>query len=149
MGLFYPTQNVFMIIGSKSGTTYTPVTLESTYQAESSTVATKTFAVGGYAKMNLDIVYKMGATETSNSIEVKIEVSPDGTNFFRIPNDATSGGTSTITAREFTFVGTNAAAANIAIGIDLFYKYVRVSIKETGVGSNKGTVSVEATLSGK
>lgn len=149
MGLFYPNQVAQMIIGTKSGTTYTGVTLESTYQNEASNVATKTFKVGGYVKVALDIVYTMGSAESSNSIEVKIEGSPDGTNFFRLPNDSTSGGTSTITAREFTFVGTNAAAANISIGIDIFYKYLRVSIKETGVGSNKGTVSVEATLSGK
>ncbi len=150
MGLYYGNQIPRRVIGTKSGTTRTSITLESTYQTESGqTKPTKTFAVGSFSKMNLDFLYTMGATETSNSIEVKIEASPDGTNFYRIPADSTSGGTSTLTAREFTFVGINAAAATIGVGIDIFYKFVKVSVKETGVVTNKGTIYAELTLSGK
>ena len=150
MNLNYSIQNSNVIIGTKSGTTRTSITLESTYQTESGqTKPTKTFAVAGFSKMNLDFLYTMGATETSNSIEVKIEGSPDGTNYYRLPNDSTSAGTSTLTAREFTFVGTNAAAATISIGLDVFYQCIKVSVKETGVGSNKGTIYGEMTLSGR
>ena len=91
----------------------------------------------------------MGASETSNSIEVKFECSPDGTNFYRIPNDSTVAGVSTITAREFTYVGTDGAAASISIGLDIFYENVRISVKETGVASNKGTIYGEVTLNGQ
>ena len=52
-------------------------------------------------------------------------------------------------AREFNFVGSDAASATISIGLDLFYKYVKVSCKETGVASNFGNVYIEATLAGK
>lgn len=160
MGLNYSSSITFPIWGSVvrtylddkvtiSTATRTGVTLESTYQDESTTVATKTFKTSHYSKMNIDILYTMGSAETTNSIEVKIEGSPDGKNFYRIPNDSTSAGTSTLTAREFTFVGTNAAAATISVGLDIFYEYVRVSGKETGVASNKGTVYAEVTLLGK
>jgi hypothetical protein len=91
----------------------------------------------------------MGATESSNSIEIKIESSPDGVNWYRLPTDTTSGATSTLAAREFTFVGTNAAAATISIPLEIQYKYMKVSAKETGVASNKGTIYGEVTLSGK
>ena len=101
------------------------------------------------SKLNVDILYTMGATETSNTIDVRFEGSPDGTNFYRIPNDSTAGGTSTLTAREFTFVGTNAAAATISIGLDIFYKFMKVSFKESGVVTNAGTVYAEITLSGE
>lgn len=149
MGLDYKTQEPFAVIGTKTtANVRTGWTLESTYQAEGTTKTTKTFAVGGFSKLNLDVLYTMGATETSNTIEIKVEGSPDGTNFYRLPNEAVSGGTSTLTAREFTFVGADAAAATISIGLDIFYKYVKVWAKETGVGSNKGTAYVEATLSG-
>lgn len=144
MSLYYPKHTTFPVIGSKSGTTRTPATLTSGY-----TDNAKAFTVGGYSKINLDILYTMGATESSNSIEIQIECSPDGTNWYRIPNEAVSTGTSTLTAREFTFVGTNAAAATISIGLDIFYKHLKVSAKETGVASNAGTVYIEATLSGK
>jgi hypothetical protein len=91
----------------------------------------------------------MGATETSNTIEVRVESSPDKVNWYRIPNEAVSGAVSTLTAREFTFVGTNAAAATIGIFLDIAYKNLRISVKESGVATNAGTVYVESTLSGQ
>lgn len=140
---------VVTVIGTLSGTTLTGWTLESTYQAEGTTKATKTFAVGGFSKMNLDILYTTGAAETTNSIEVKIEASFDGTNFYQLTNESASSGTSTLYAREFTFAGALAATAYpFTLGLDIFYKKVRVSCKETGVAANKGTVSVVSTLSG-
>lgn len=132
--------------------TRTEVTLESTYQDETTVLvpsATKTFKTSHYSKLNLDILYTMGTSETTNSIEIKVEGSPDGVNFYRIPNESTSAGTSTLTAREFTFVGSNGAATTISIGLDIFYEYMRVSAKETGVSANKGTVYGEVTLLGK
>ena len=149
-GLYYPNISIFTGIGTKSGTTRSSITLESTYQTESGqTKPTKTFAAGGYSKMNLDLLYTMGSGETANSIEIKVEGSSDGTNYYRIANDSTSNGTSTLTAREFTFVGTNAAAATISVGLDIFYKFIKVSIKETGVASNKGTIFGDFTLLGR
>lgn len=146
MSLEYTSQQTFPIIGTKSGTTVTAVALTNSYDVANKT---KIIPTGGMSKLNLDILYTMGATESSNSIELRIEGSPDGTNFYRIPNENVTAGTSTLTAREFMFVGANAAAATISIGLDIFYKYVRVSVKETGVDSNAGTIYVEATLSGK
>lgn len=146
MGLDYRTQIVFDVLGSKSGTTRTSVTLPTAYNS----TVTKTFLVGGFSKLNLDVLYTEGASETTNSIELKIETSTDGTNFYRIPNEAVSAGTSTLTAREFTFVGADGAAATISIGLDIFYaQYMKVSAKETGVATNAGTVYIEGTLSGR
>ncbi len=144
--LYYSSQDTFVVVGSKSDTTRTAVALTNAYD---DAAGTKIFASGGWSKVNFDILYTMGATETANSIELRVEGSPDGTNFYRIPNESASAGTSTLTAREFTFVGTNAAAATISLGLDIFYKYVRVSAKETGVATNAGTVYIEATLSGQ
>lgn len=149
MGLNYQSQELSTLIGTRSGTTLTGVTLESTYQNESATVATKSFKTGGYSKVSFGIFYTMGAAETANSIEVRIEQSQDNTNWVRIANDSTSGAVSTLTAREFTFVGTNAALATIDIFLDINYKYMRIALKETGVASAKGTVYVESTLGGQ
>lgn len=151
MSLHYEHSDPFVIFGSKNTTTLatTSIALTSAYQSESAGVPTKSFKTAGMSKLNLDLIYTMGAAETSNSIEIKFEGSPDGTNWYRIPNEAVSGGTSTITAREFTFVGTNAAAATISIGLDIFYRFMKVSAKETGVAANAGTVYGEVTLLGK
>lgn len=148
--LNYPITQTCTLIGTKSGTTRTGVELESTYsETLNPTEPTNVIQTEGMSKMNLSILYNMGASETGNSLEIKIESSPDGTNWYRVANDSTSGGTSTITAREFTFVGTDGGAATIGIFFDIAYKYVRVSCKETGVATNKGDVYIEATLSGK
>lgn len=143
MGLYYKSQKNVVLIGSKTGTTRTSAALTTAYTGN-----TKTIETGDYSKLNLDILYTMGAAETTNSIEIKVEGSPDGTNFYRIPNESASGGTSTLTAREWTFVGADAAAATVSIGIDVFYKFIKASFKESGVAANAGTIYVEGTLSG-
>lgn len=146
MNLNYLSQPFFPVIGTKVNTTRTPVTLTAAYDVAGNT---KIIGTGGHTKLNLDILYTMGATETANSIEIRLRGSPDGVNFYRIPNEAVSTGTSTLTAREWTFVGADAAVATISIGIDIFYKTVDVSVKESGVVTNFGTAYVEATLSGR
>jgi hypothetical protein len=145
----FTTHQTFPVFGTKVGTTTTGVELESTYQTTEITEAYKTFKTAGFTHFNLDVLYTMGAAETSNSIEIKLESSPDGTNWYRIPTDTTSGGTSTLVAREFTFVGTNGAAATISIPLEIEYNYMRASAKETGVAANKGTIYGEITLSGR
>lgn len=148
MGLLYPSVQTSVLIGVKNETSKarTAVALTAGYDV---TNKTKVLPCGSFSKLNLDVLYTMGATETTNSIEIRIRCSNDGVNFYRIPNEAVSGGTSTLTVREFTFVGADAAAATISIGLDIFYKFVEVSVKETGVVTNFGTVFVDATLCGQ
>jgi hypothetical protein len=148
-GIGYTYQDRITLIGSKSGTTRTSVALTTAYQAEATGKPTKSFSTGGLSKINLGILYTTGAGETSNSIEIKVETSADGTNFYQIPNESVSGGTSTITQREFTFVGAAAATAyEFSLPLDIQDEYMKVSVKESGVASNAGTIFMEATLCG-
>lgn len=146
MSLYYRTQQVHPVFGSRLATT--PFTRTSVALTDAYTGNQKVIKTAGFSKMNLDILYTMGATESSNTIEVTIEGSPDGTNFYMLPNESNSSGVSTLYARNWTFTGTNAAAATISLGLDVFYQWVRISIRETGVVTNAGTVYAEATLSG-
>ncbi len=163
MALYYKNQITSPVIGSKKvvygndgvtikTATRTEVALTASYPAAENVLLPnlpiKSFRTADQVKLNLDISYTMGASETGNSIQLKIESSPDNINWYRIPNESVSTGTSTLTAREFTFVGANAANATISIGLDIFYKYMRVSAKETIGSTNFGTTYIEATLSG-
>lgn len=152
-GLYYANQVLLPVIGSKTAAGVTTgITLESTYQAENAgvTTATKTFDVGGMSRVEFAIAYTMGATESANSLEMIVEWTPDDVNFYRLTNDTTANGTSTMTRREFTYVGENATTSKITWGVDIAYKdRIRVSFKETGVATNKGTVYVEALVSGR
>ena len=49
---------------------------------------------------------------------------------------------------EFTYVGVDATATTISIGLDIFYEYMKVSAKETGKVTNFGTVYSEVSLLG-
>lgn len=163
MSLDYKRLESFPVIGTVAYTkqndkvtnataVWTAWPLTASYRVENPTlplVTTKTFRTAGFAKINLDLSYTMGLGETGNSFQLKIEQSSDGINFYRIPNESVSSGTSTLTQREFTFVGTvNAGNSTISIGLDIFYRFMRVSAKETIGGSTFGTLTCEATLAG-
>lgn len=152
MGLYYATQTLLPLVGTKDASnTRTGVALTTAYQTEGSGKPTKTFDVGGYSRAEFAVSYTMGSGETSNSIEMILEWSPDGTSFYRLATDSTSAGTSTIAEREFTFVGTtDAGVSDVTWGLDIAYKdRLRVSFKETGVASNAGKAFCEVLLSGR
>lgn len=150
MSLYYPVTTNQVIIGSKnSAGTRTGVELENTYSTTQDTEPTKVFKVAGMSKLTLNGLYTTGAAETDNTIQIKVESSPDTNNFYPISNVDTTAGTSTLYNREFTFTGAVAATSYpFEIFLDIAYQYVRVSCKETGVAANKGNVFVEATLAG-
>jgi len=149
MSLRYKSHDPLVLIGTKTAAGVTSgIALTSAYQTEGANKPTKSFTTGGYSRAVFNVLYTMGATETANSVELKIEESTDSINWFPVANDSTSGATSTLTAREFKFVGADAAAASISIFLDIAYKYLRVSAKETGVVTNAGNVYTEVLLSG-
>lgn len=128
MSLFYKTVQAFPIIGTKtSANVRTGVAMTARYQHLSATSSLRQnkFQVGGYSKIEFSCSYTAGASETGNSVQLKIEGSPDGTNWSRFVNEAVSGGTSTLTAREFTMTqvtdyGTlayDAQSANFTAGL--------------------------------
>lgn len=145
-GLGYDYQNTIVLIGTKSGTTRTAVTLTAAYDVANKTTI---FPTGGISKVNFSVLYTTGSAETNNSIELRIESSPDRTNWYRIVNESVSAGTSTLTQREFTLVGASAATAYpFSLPLDVQDEFMRISAKESGVASNFGTVYIEAVVSG-
>lgn len=99
---------------------------------------------GGMSKLTLDLSYAMGNAETGNTLEFQLEHSPDdGTTWYKLVID-TTGATSVITPRVWSM-----APENLNVIIDIAYKKMRLSLKETGVAANYGTATVVATLSGQ
>lgn len=135
-------KDILPLIGTKDASnTQTGVALTTSYENEGSG-ATKSFKSNAYDRAVFNIFYTPGSGETGTSVQAIIEVSTDGDNWVQIPNDASSGGTSTLTDREFTYDGTGTS-----IFFDIGYEYMRISLKETGVSVNAGTVYVDATMS--
>jgi hypothetical protein len=145
MSLNYSNTVPIVLIGSKTGTTRTSTALATSYGAVNKVIET-----GAYSTIILDVLYTTGAAETNNSVEIKIEDSTDRTNFYQLTNESASAGVSTITQREFTFVGASAATAYaFSLKLDIAYKYLKISAKESGVAANAGTVYIEGVLAGK
>lgn len=101
-------------------------------------------SVAGMEKLSLDIDYAQGAAETGNICHFKIEHSTDGTNWHQLVIDDTTT-VSDITGREWNITGD--AALNVIL--DIAYKQVRISVRETGVVANAGTVTMVALPSGR
>lgn len=147
MSLSYSSQITSSLVGSKTTAgVRTSIALLSTYDA----TTTKQIETGGFVQIVVDVLYTTGAAETNNSIEMRVKVSNDKINFYQIANEAVSAGVSTLTQREFTLVGASAATAyTISVPLDVMYKFMEFSFKETGVAANVGSVFAEYTLSGK
>lgn len=142
--LYYPSVVPVIWLGTKSGTTRTSVALTTAYTGNRTTKY-----VSGFSEMTFDILYTTGASETGTTIDVRLEHSVDGTNFYILTNESASAGTSTLTDRTFARAGgAGATAYAFSYRLDISYKYIRLSVQEAGVSSNAGTVFVEGVLAG-
>jgi len=104
----------------------------------------KEIDVAGFSKIAFDIDYARGAAEASSKLQITIEHSTDGTNWYSLVIDETST-VSTITPRVWELEDTN----KVNVLVDIAYKKIRVSVQESGVVSNAGTVSIDYTISGQ
>jgi len=102
------------------------------------------FTTEGFSKLSLDISYAMGATETLNTMEIKLDASHNGSDWYTLVIDETTT-VSEISPRAWQI----SVDGNYNIIVDIAYKFMRCSIKETGVVTNAGTASITYTLSGQ
>ena len=102
----------------------------------------KEFATAGFSKLTVHMDYAMGDAETGNTLDMQLEASHNGTDWYSLVIDNTDT-VSTITDRVWQM-----AAGSRSVLVDIAYQYMRLSVKESGVAANEGTSSVAITLSG-
>ncbi len=149
-GTYYSSQPLFPFIGATKtvggAITLSPVTLTATAADNRTQID-----VDAMQQVVLYIKYTVGSGESANVLNMTIDFSPDGTNFYQEATEAVS--TSTITEYQATrqFTGASASTAysfRVAIPIaDI--KKLRIAFAETGVVTNFGTLSVLAVTSGQ
>lgn len=139
------------------------VTLESTDDTTQAAVSRVIIDTFESTKVNLIVKYTTGASETNNTCVVKVwgyvgvptntselpysntpntTVASDTANWIQLGTSANSSGTVTFTAAHYDVVG---AATDTYLGqflIDTCVSKIRISASESGVATNKGTVSV-------
>lgn len=97
--------------------------------------------------VTFDLLYTTGAAEAGTSCNFKIEISPDETTWYQLQTSSISSGVETLVAKEYKFGGgAGATAYKTSKTLQFNAMFVRVSVKETGVGANFGTVTVKATI---
>lgn len=129
------------------GTSAAPITLTASYNATNSGI----FNVGTTRFISLGVAYSMANAETANSIELKFEVSNDKTTWYRMQTEAASSGTVTRTYREDTFSAVAAALSYDYFTVDFenfAWKYLQVSVKETGINLLGGSCYIVGTFIG-
>lgn len=135
------------VFGSKSSSfTLTPIALTANYTDNRKILD----GITGCSKLDIRYSYTTGASESSNALNILVEQSSDGTNWFAIMNETVSSGTSAVTQRTFIDSDNTGGGTNIksSIGLDIFYDKIRISVKETGVAANAGTIYMEASILG-
>ena len=125
-----------------------PITVRASAALTASYVGT-VVPIGSENQLTLLVAYTMGATESSNSVEIKLEFSDDNSTWYQETQSSLSGGTDTLVLLEHSFAATQSAGT-----YDYFHfttpinaKYVKVSVKETGKASNFGTCAIKGILS--
>ena len=142
-------QNAVTVLGSSAS----PVTLTGSYSDDNSGL----FKAAKGQKISLFVYYTMGAAESSNSIQVKVQTSPDrlaidSALWGRRTREAVAAGTATLSVEEYTFTATQSAGTYDVIEIPLpniNTPYFKVSAKETGIASNGGSCYIKAVVSGR
>ena len=100
-GIIFPVLKVVPILGTKVGTTQTPVTLTNAYSGNVSGVLTP----GGSSELVFDVYYTTGSGEAGTTLDIQVLVGTDGTNFANLTNESASSGTSTLYIRTFALTG--------------------------------------------
>lgn len=127
------------------------VTLTGSYVAQTAPTFIETSNVD---QVTVDIAYTMGAAETGNSVEVKIEVAnplsgdPVSTDWHQLVIKTVSTSSEDLNKKELTYGADSAAGTvdRISYNLPFSSKFVRFSAKETGIAANGGTLTLKATL---
>jgi hypothetical protein len=119
-------------------------TIRSSGALTSSYVAGTVIDVEDFGMLVLLVKYTMGSGESANSVLLKVELSTDGTTFYRETNND-----ATLALREYAFQAVSSPGTYDAFALVVAVAgvtRVRVSAKETGVSSNYGTCEVKYAL---
>lgn len=106
------------------------------------TVVTLRLNPGEANNILLYLDYTMGESETSNTVEFKIEGSQDGTNWYQRQRESATAGAVTLAFEEYQV---DPGESRVLL-TDIADKYIRIMFKETGVSTNEGTISAVATF---
>ena len=134
--------------------TYMPITLASAQLLTASYVTTSTVGaidVRGVSQVTVYREYAPGTGETSNTLEIRVQTSVDGTpTNFHIEGSLTTTTPSAVTDNEFQYQSASTSAGTTYLGVPIRIpidaNHLRIQVKETGVATNFGTCTIRVVL---
>lgn len=157
MALNYPDQQELVVLGTVDDTVIpevvTPVTLTTSFTDNVS----DPYHMEHFAQLTFFVEYTTGAGGAGNSVDIKVEGSPDLLQndsitpiYYQETASLTVGGTITHTTCVHEIVNSASATTKRAFFyVPPAYKTIRVSAKENVVGGSAGTLIVRVLTSGK
>jgi hypothetical protein len=130
------------------------VTLESTEAATQAVTARSIVETYLSDTMNFVVKYTTGAAETDNTCSVTVwgyagtetedaNIKEDTTKWIQLGEHSITAGVATFAATTFNVVGAAAATTYSAqFSIDICFPKIRFAASESGVGANKGVVTI-------
>ena len=132
----YSTQNLFPVRGATLGTggtiTFARVTLTSAYTGN----LTSGIQLGGQTQLMFFVDFLTHASATTSDIDIRLEFSPDNTNWYQETMSSVDAGVDTMSVLEHSFTG-------------VADKFMRVALKQAVDTTNFGTASVLMVVSGQ
>ena len=128
-----------MEIPADENKVFNAVTLTASYTAAGQPTNSGAIETRTYGKYCFLPVYTQGAAETSNNVEMEVSFSPDGTNW-SLWGVWVDPGTGQLTERTYYYNFSDTIAQPIVI--EALGRYIRIRVKEEGVSSNAGTLTL-------
>ena len=105
------------------------------------------FQISEESLATLEVLYTTGAAETASNLIYLVEFSNDNSNWVQQNSESLAAGSLTLTPYTTTIAGGAGATAYTGQQfLPLCSRWVRVRVKETGVITNYGTVSINCTM---
>lgn len=117
---------------------FSAITLPTTYQSSGASVS-DAIECRSFGQYTIIPVYDAGAAETANVCEIEISVSADGTNWSIIGAFADAGSGQMNFTQQFYNID---QAKYEPITFNVMSRYIRFRVKEEGVASNAGTLTM-------
>lgn len=97
--------------------------------------------------LTLFLEYQLGAAETNNKVEIQVETGQSDADLFVATASSIAAGVVTLEDQYFEWEGANDAAPyKRAFTVDISDRYLKISVRESGVGANAGVLSVDYHL---
>ena len=145
----YSVQNIFPVRGATATNnviTFSRVTLTAAYTGN----LTSGIQLAGQTQIMFFVDFLTHASATTSDIDIRLEFSPDNTNWYQETESSVAAGVDQMTRLEHSFTGGAASTTySFKFAVPVADKFMRVALKQAVDVTNFGTASILMVVSGQ